>query len=164
MASFLAERDPLGSGSVKERRSSMSTEENKHLVRRLFDAVNHRSLDDLDTLLGPDFLLNGEPVSPDDFKAFVDWHVSVLTEVRFAIEDLIAEGDKVVARLQRQGTHQGWLDVEPTGMPTSTRGIYIFRVADGKLVEAWDAWDELGLLGQIGAVWKVEREGEAGSV
>ena len=101
----------------------MSTEENKDLVSRLFDAVNHRSLDDLDTLLGPDFLLNGELVSPDDFKAFVDWHVSVLTEVRFAIEDLIAEGDKVVARLQRRGTHERWVDVEPTGMATTTRGI-----------------------------------------
>jgi ketosteroid isomerase-like protein len=53
--------------------------------------------------------------------------------------------------------------VEPTGKPTTTRGIYIFRVADGKLAEAWDAWDELGLLEQIGAVWKVEREDEAGS-
>ena len=40
----------------------MSTEENKDLVRRLFDAVNRRSLEELDTLLGPEFLLNGEPV------------------------------------------------------------------------------------------------------
>jgi predicted ester cyclase len=163
MASFPAERDPLGRGSIEKRRRSMSTEENKDLVRRLFDAVNRRSLEELDTLLGPEFLLNGEPVGLDDFKEFVDWHVSVLTEVRFTIEDLIAEGDKVVARLQRRGTHQGWLDVEPTGKPTTTRGIYIFRVADGKLAEAWDAWDELGLLEQIGAVWKVEREDEAGS-
>jgi predicted ester cyclase len=163
MASFPAERDPLGRESIKKRRRSMTTEEYKDLVRHLFDAVNHRSLDELDTLLGPEFLLNGEPVGPDDFKEFVDWHASVLTEVRFAIEDLIAEGDKVVARLRRQGTHQGWLDVEPTGKPTSTRGIYIFRVADGKLAEAWDAWDELGLLEQIGAVWKVEPAEEAGS-
>jgi hypothetical protein len=68
-----------------------------------------------------------------------------------------------VARLLRQGIHQGWLDVQPTGKPTTTRGIYIFRVAGGKLVEAWDAWDELGLLEQIGAVWKVEASEEAGS-
>ena len=73
----------------------MSTEENKDLVRRLFDAVNRRSLKELDTLLGPEFLHNGEPVGLDDFKEFVDWHVSVLTEVRFTIEDLIAEPSKL---------------------------------------------------------------------
>ncbi len=134
----------------------MPTEENKDLVRRLFDAINRRSLDELDDLLDPDFRLNGEPVSLADFKSFVSWHVSVLTEVRFAIEDLVAEGDKVVARLLRRGIHQGWLDVRPTGKPTATRGIYIFRTSDGRLAEAWDAWDELGLLEEIGAVWKVE--------
>jgi hypothetical protein len=95
MASFPAERDPLGRGSIEKRRRSMSTEENKDLVRRLFDAVNRRSLEELDTLLGPEFLLNGEPVGLDDFKEFVDWHVSVLTEVRFTIEDLIAEPSKL---------------------------------------------------------------------
>ena len=87
----------------------------------------------------------------------------MLTELHISIEDIIAVGDKVVVRLLRQGIHQGWLDVQPTGKPTTTRGIYIFRVAGGKLVEAWDAWDELGLLEQIGAVWKVEASEEAGS-
>ena len=141
----------------------MSTEENKDLVRRLFDAINNQSLDEPGILLDPDFRLNGEPVSLADFQEFVIWHASVLTELHISIEDIIAEGDKVVARLLRQGIHQGWLDVQPTGKPTTTRGIYIFRVAGGKLVEAWDAWDELGLLEQIGAVWKVEASEEAGS-
>jgi hypothetical protein len=54
--------------------------------------------------------------------------------------------------------------VQPTGKPTTTRGIYIFRVAGGKLVEAWDAWDELGLLEQIGAVWKGERMSSVGRI
>jgi hypothetical protein len=53
--------------------------------------------------------------------------------------------------------------VQPTGKPTTTRGIYIFRVSDGKLAEAWDAWDELGLLDQIGAVRKVEAFQESNS-
>ncbi len=140
----------------------MSAEQNKIIVRRLFDAVNQQSLDDLDTLIGPDFQLNGQPVGLGDFKRFVTWLPTVLTELHIAIEDLIAEGDKVVARLLRQGIHQGWLDVAPTGKPTTTVGIYIFRIADGKIVEAWDAWDELGLLEQIGAVVRVEPSEEAG--
>ena len=49
----------------------MSTEQNKIIVRRLFDAVNQRSLDDLDTLIGPNFQLNGQPVGLSDFKGFV---------------------------------------------------------------------------------------------
>src|SRR5215203_4381939 len=112
----LGQVDQLGRGSVKRRRRrSMSTEENKDLVRRLFDAINNQSLDEPDTLLDPDFRLNGEPVSLADFQEFVIWHASVLTELHISIEDIIAEGDKVVARLLRQGIHQGWLDVQPTG-------------------------------------------------
>jgi predicted ester cyclase len=141
----------------------MSTEENKDIVRRLFDAINNQSLDEPGILLDPDFRLNGELVSLADFQEFVIWHASVLTELHISIEDMIAEGDKVVACLLRRGTHQGWLDVQPTGKPTTTRGIYVFRVAGGKLVEGWDAWDELGLLEQIGAVWKVDPSEEAGS-
>ena len=60
----------------------MSTEENKDLVRRLFDAINNQLLDEPDTLLDPDFRLNGEPVSLADFQEFVIWHASVLTEPR----------------------------------------------------------------------------------
>jgi predicted ester cyclase len=140
----------------------MSAEQNKIIVRRLFDAVNQQSLDELDTLIGPDFQLNGQPVGLSDFKGFVTWLPTVLTELHIAIEDFIAEGDRVVARLLRQGIHQGWLDVAPTGKPTTTSGIYIFRIVDGKIVEAWDAWDELGLLEQIGAVVRVEPSEEAG--
>jgi predicted ester cyclase len=141
----------------------MSTEKNKDLVRRLFDAINNQLLDEPDTLLDPDFRLNSEPVSLADFQEFVIWHASVLTELHISIEDMIAEGDRVVVRLLRRGIHQGWLDVEATGKPTTTRGIYIFRVAGGKLVEGWDAWDELGLLEQIGAEWKVEASEEPAS-
>lgn len=129
----------------------MSTEENKALVRRLIDAVNHQTPDDLDGLVDPDFQLNGQPVGLIGFKEFVTWLPTVLAEIQVALEDLIAENDKVVARLRRHGIHQGWLDVAPTGKPTTTVGIYIFRIAAGKVAEAWDAWDELGVLQQIGA-------------
>jgi predicted SnoaL-like aldol condensation-catalyzing enzyme len=78
----------------------------------------------------------------------------------------LPEGDErrsFRSSLLRQGIHRGWLDVAPTGKPTTTSGIYIFRIEDGKIVEAWDAWDELGLLEQIGAEVRVEPLEEAGS-
>ena len=53
----------------------MSTEENKDLVRRLFDAINNQSLDEPDTLLDPDFRLNGEHVSLADFQ---EWFFNIL--------------------------------------------------------------------------------------
>jgi predicted ester cyclase len=69
------------------------------------------------------------------------------------IEDLIAEGDKVVARLTTSGTHQGvFLGLSPTGKRVMVTGIEIFRLAGGKIVEHWNTYDDLGLFQQLGVL------------
>jgi steroid delta-isomerase-like uncharacterized protein len=69
------------------------------------------------------------------------------------VKDLVAEGDRVVARVEGRGTHEGeFLGVPATGRATVGRSIDIFRIEGGQLAEHWDVLDVYGLLAQLGAV------------
>jgi steroid delta-isomerase-like uncharacterized protein len=76
-------------------------------------------------------------------RSFPDWNEKV--------DDIIAEGDKVVIRFNSTGTHQGeFAGIAPTGKKVSIREVAIFRVVDGKIVEQWGMPDVHGLLQQLG--------------
>ncbi|MGA7671173.1 MAG: ester cyclase [Nitrolancea sp.] len=78
-------------------------------------------------------------------RAFPDLHVT--------IEDLIAEGDKVVARNTVTGTHRGeYMGLPPTGKPITYNEIFIFRFAGGRITETWGVVDVLSQLRQLGAI------------
>ena len=78
------------------------------------------------------------------FAAFPDWHTT--------IEDLIAEGDKVVVRMMQRGTHQGtFFGLAATGKQVTVAGIAIFRLRNGQIVEEWLITDQLGAMQQLGA-------------
>jgi predicted ester cyclase len=69
------------------------------------------------------------------------------------VEDLMAEGDKVVTRWRARGTHQGELmGIPPSGNPVEVTGITVDCIEGGKVVETWANYDDLGMLQQIGAV------------
>ncbi len=70
-----------------------------------------------------------------------------------SLEDIIAEGDKVVVRYTMKGTHQGtYRGIPGTGKKFTQSGISIFRIQDGKFLETWMMNDTLGLMQQIGAI------------
>lgn len=74
-------------------------------------------------------------------------------EVHYTVEDLIAEGDKIVARLTLSGTQQGaFMGIPPTGKHATVSDIEIFRITGVKAVETWVQVDFLGLLQQLGVV------------
>ena len=134
----------------------MSLEENKAIVRKMFEAINKQSLASLDKLMAADFVLHmhsrqtqgwavGRQVVEDEIKAFPDFHV--------AIEDIIAEGDKVCVRLQETGTHKGeYRGLAPTGNKLSYTVAAIWRIVEGKVVEGWIVYDQLEFLEQLGVV------------
>jgi predicted ester cyclase len=75
------------------------------------------------------------------------------------IEDMIAEGDKVVTRKSYRGTHQGeFLSIPPTGRQIRVGLIDIMRIVDGKVVEHWNVGDDLGMLQQLGALPALGKE------
>lgn len=69
------------------------------------------------------------------------------------IEDLIAEGDKVVTRITYRGTHQGeFMGIPPTGRPVTMTFTGINRIAGGKIAEGWVNFDALGMMQQLGVI------------
>jgi predicted ester cyclase len=72
-------------------------------------------------------------------------------DLRYTVDDILAEGDKVVVRGTLRGTHTGSLfGLAPTGRPVTVTDIGVFRIAGGKIVEWWHQQDDLGLMTQIG--------------
>jgi predicted ester cyclase len=77
-------------------------------------------------------------------------------DLHFTIEDLIAEGDKIVYRYSATGTHKGNLNgIEATGKPVTITGMVISRIVNGKVQEDWEQTDMLGLMQQLGVVPKL---------
>jgi steroid delta-isomerase-like uncharacterized protein len=78
---------------------------------------------------------------------------SALPDLKMVVEDMIAEGDKVVLRYTLEGTHEGELfGIPPTGKQLSVKGIAVERVSDGKIREHWRVTDELGMMQQLGVI------------
>jgi predicted ester cyclase len=74
-------------------------------------------------------------------------------DVVSTIEDIIAEGDKVVAHWRSRATHQGtYMDIPPTGNRVEFTGISVYRIEEGKIAESWTVEDQFGLMQQIGAI------------
>jgi predicted ester cyclase len=138
----------------------MSTDENKDLIRRYFQAIDEAceagDADIIDEFLAPDFVEHnpfpGIPPTREGWKqafmAFVagapGYHV---------VDDLIAEGDKVVGRITAYGKHEGELfGIPRTGKEICVRGIAVWRIRDGQIVEHWHETDQMGLMQQLGVV------------
>src|ERR671920_27443 len=124
----------------------MSVEENKDLVRREQEELwNHSgNLDSAEELFAADQAEAAKQEAADFRRGFPD--------VISTIEDLIAEGDKVVARWRSRATHQGaYMGIAPTGKEVEFTGISFYRIEGGKIAQSWNIEDQLGLLRQIGA-------------
>lgn len=86
-------------------------------------------------------------------KQINSMYATAFPDTHFMVEDMIAEGDKVVARLTIHATQRGaFMSLPPTGKHVTFTGIDIIRIAGGKLVERWAETDILGLLQQLGVV------------
>lgn len=136
----------------------MSAEENKALVRRFYEEVfNQKKTAAIGELFDPTMvdhaLPPGLPSGIEGAKQLYSMYLAAFPDLHFTVEDIIAEGDKVVARLTAQGTQQGALmGIPPTGLHVSIRGIDILRIAGGKIVEIWANFDMLAMLQQLGVV------------
>jgi predicted ester cyclase len=147
----------------------MSTEENKALVRRwLEECYNKGNVAAVDEFVTPDYVNHSAPHGQmpglEAEREYVTMIRRVFPDFFLAIEDQIAEGDKVVTRLTAGGTYEGGLeDVHSTtaiGRQVAVAEILIHRIAGGKVVEGWMVFDELGLWRQLGAIPLMGESGE----
>jgi steroid delta-isomerase-like uncharacterized protein len=133
---------------------------NKALVRRWFDEVwNQGREETIDELLAADGVAHGlgdtdvDIHGPAGFRPFFRNLRCSFPDLRITIEDSMAEGERVTARVRLEGTHRGaGLGVPPTGRRIAVNGIVLVRIVGGQIVEGWNSWDQLGLLRQIGAL------------
>src|SRR5688500_170100 len=135
----------------------MSIEENKHIVWRYQKIYNSNDLDRLTEVLSEDLLtpniMPGIPHSLEGAKSAHRIMLAGLPDYQTVIEDMIAEEDKVAARIRMTGTHTGeFMSIPPTGTWISFTGIYIVRIANGKIVEHWGEEDSVSLLQQLGVL------------
>lgn len=144
------------SGVVQERPSTLP---NRTLVERYINEVwNKGNIDAVDQLIASGFL-DHDPATPPNLPpgaAGLKQHVAAMRaafpDVYFTIEDMIVAGDKVVTRWTVRGTHRGALmGIPPTNKQVAVTGIWIDRIANGRIVEEWANWDTIGLLRQLGA-------------
>jgi steroid delta-isomerase-like uncharacterized protein len=134
------------------------SEANKALMRQVLeDELSRGDTSVAARIFHPDFF---DHTNPPGMQHGLAGHNAIVALFRTAfpdqwwqIEDLIAEGDRVVARTTFTGTHQGdFFGIAPTGRSVSIAGVHILRIADGKIMEHWGTNDDLGLMRQLGVI------------
>jgi steroid delta-isomerase-like uncharacterized protein len=127
-------------------------------MRRMYDLLNAGDIDGFGNLLADDFVDHEElpDLGPtkEGAMAFFRMFVAAFPDLRMAPEDVIASGDKVVARVRATGTHKGaFMSLSPTGRRVEVQLIDIIRFgADGRAREHWGIFDQLAMMQQLGAI------------
>lgn len=128
-------------------------EENKELVRRFVEEFwNEGSMAAADELISPACVAWGQAFGPDQFKQFFIVVRTAFPDLRFAIEDMFAEGDREAVRFVERGTHRGtWIGIPPTGNTINVPGIAVFRITNGQIMHQWSHNDFGAEMHQLGA-------------
>ena len=137
----------------------MSLEENKALVRSLYEADNKKDLSILDEVISPDFF---DPTfqlrGPESYKQFETAFFKGFPDWIETIDDIVAEGNTVWVYFTGTGTHKGeYRGLAPTGKKVTFRGVQIWHIVDGKVVSKDSIIDLLEALKQLGIIEYTEK-------
>lgn len=127
-------------------------------LRRFYALVNAGDVDGLGELLAGDFVEHevapGLEPTKDGVLEFFRMYTAAFPDLRFEAEDVLASGDKVVARVRVTGTHQGeFMGMPATGKSIDAQAIDIVRFGDDGLAhEHWGVFDTMAMMEQLGAV------------
>ncbi len=139
-------------------------EQNKELVKRIFEGLNERNADIYQELYAPDYAWyfpsnNPKPLSREEEHGFVKILWDAFPDINWSIEELIAKDDRIIARFIARGTHTGeFQGIPATGNKIEGSGIWIARIENGKIVEARQDYDMLGDMMQLGMELKPKEE------
>lgn len=136
---------------------STTAEENKRIARRIIEEiVDEGNLDAVDELYTEDAVEHtpvGDFSGRGEIKESFETSLEAFPDYTMTVEDVIAEGDTVAARLTVRGTHDGeFWGIEPTGEEVEYQTTAFLRLEDGKVAEWWVHPDRLGLMRQLGVV------------
>jgi steroid delta-isomerase-like uncharacterized protein len=135
----------------------MSTEQNKAIVRRVFDEiVSKGNLSVADELLAADYVNHDFPApapGAEGFKLVTTMFRTAFPDIVVKLADVLAEDDKVVTRGVFEGTHKGeFMGIPATGKRVSVKYLDVWRLENGKAKENWVQMDLLGLMQQLGVI------------
>jgi steroid delta-isomerase-like uncharacterized protein len=136
----------------------MSVEENKALFKRWFeDVVNANDYSKVEELLAPNYRAHfpgaPEAIDRDGHRGMVELFAAAFPDWEEQIQDVIAEGDRVVLRVTAGGTHEGeFQGIAPSGKQVAITGMGIVRIENGQIAESWWEFDAIGLMQQLGAI------------
>ena len=137
----------------------MTIEDNKSIVRRVFvELIGRGNLGLLEDLVAPDILDHaalsaGWLPGRDGFRQHVTWFRSTCPDMQITVDDLVAEGERVIAFWTFRGAQQGeFWGVQPTGRPVVGSAISALRVQHGQVVEYAVRPDHLGIFLQLGSL------------
>lgn len=142
---------------------------NKTIVKKFYQEVwNERKMKAVDAFLSPSHALVDPNASdsltgPEAYKLIVSRFMKAFSNLKFEVQDMVCENDKVVASWMISGVHTGeYNGLEPTNKKISVEGISIHQIADGKIMDTYSVWDTLGLLKKVGGVVTVRKVTAAG--
>jgi len=132
------------------------SEENKAISKKVYEEVWVKgNLDVVDELFADDYVNHNQPPNlprgKEGFKRMSRMYQSAFPNMKMVVEDLLADGDRVITRWVSTGKHAGEFNGIPaTGKDVRVTGISIDRIAEGKVAESWGEFDLAGLLMQLG--------------
>ncbi len=135
-----------------------TTKANLEVVSRFIEEFKNKANQEIvDELMSPDFVHHlTDPRLPEGREAIKLLGQSIVAgfpDVHASVQDLLADGDKVIERTQTSATHTGEFNgIPPTGRQGGWTEMHIYRLKGGKIVEMWSEIDLLGLLVQLGAI------------
>jgi steroid delta-isomerase-like uncharacterized protein len=136
----------------------MTTAENKKALEAFVeDVINQGRLDRADDLVALDFVeldqLPGQQQGREGLKDVIGGMRAAFPDLHWVVDEVVAEGDKVVSRFTWTGTHRAtFLGIPSTGRKVTVKGVVIDRLADGKMADSRIMMDTLGMMQQLGVV------------
>lgn len=137
---------------------------NKELVRKFYQEVwNERKAQCVEKYLSPSHALVDPnaidtKTGPEAYKEVVTRFMRAFSNLKFEVQEMVCEKDKVVASWMISGVHSGeYNGMAPTNKKLSVEGISIHQIADGKIMDTYSVWDTLGLMKKVGAVVTVQK-------
>ena len=133
--------------------------DNKVIVRALYEEIwNKRKVELMDVLIspshalhGPSPYLSGSSIGPEAYKSTIQVFTTGYPDLRFSIEDMISEKEKVATYWTMSGTHRGeFMGIPATNKRISVDGVTIHHIANGKIMDSYISWDVWGMMQQLG--------------
>lgn len=138
----------------------MTVAENKKVLAAFVeDVINQGRLERADDLVALDFVeldpLPGQQQGREGLKDVIGGMRAAFPDIHWVMDEMVAEGDKVVSRFTWTGTHRAtFLGIPSTGRKVTVKGVVIDRLADGKMADSRILMDTLGMMQQLGVIAK----------